>query len=114
MKRIYRTLIFAVAIAFSLFGLLLILPGPDSVRKVIEPINRWIQTLELDAVVLTGALLLSVGISLCLTLFKSRQKPMKGGMFEPRRTSTASQSHGSQKAESSPNPSKPPTWIIPS
>ena len=105
MKRIYRTLIFAVAIAFSLFGLLLILPGPDSVREVIEPIKRWIQTLELDAVVLTGALLLSVGISLCLTLFKSRQKPM-GGMFEPRRT-------GSQKVESSPNPSKPPPWIIP-
>ncbi len=112
MKRIYRTLIFAVAIAFSLFGLLLILPGPDSVRKVIEPINRWIQTLELDAVVLTGALLLSVGISLCLTLVKWRQKPTKG-MFEPRRTSPASQSHGSQKAESTPNPSKPPTWIVP-
>ena len=106
MKRIFRRLIFAVAIAFSLFGLLLILPGPDSVREVIEPIKRWIQTLELDAVVLTGALLLSVGISICLTLFKWRQKPTKG-MFEPRRT-------GSQKAESIPNPSKPPTWIIPS
>ncbi len=106
-RRIFYSLIFAVGIAFSLFGLLLILPGPDSVREVIEPIKRWIQTLELDAVVLTGALLLSVGISLCLTLFKWRQKPMT------RRTSPASQSHGSQEAESGPNPSKPPIWIVP-
>ncbi|MFQ5992921.1 MAG: hypothetical protein ACE5NA_10845 [Nitrospiraceae bacterium] len=106
MKRIFRTLIFAVGIAFSMSGLLLILPGPDSVRKVIEPINRWIQTLELDAVVLTGALLLSVGISLCLTLFKWRQKPMT------RRTSPAFQSQESQEAESTPNPSGPPIWIM--